>query len=230
MTGRGRLGAVLAGGRSSRFGSDKRQARFRGETLLFRSVRMLSAVCDEVVVVGGGRELRILIAEAFPVAAPSSDPDSKWIAVPDVIPDRHRGIGPLGGLHSALVAAREREMAGVIVLGCDMPLVTSGLLSVIARAGEATDRMAAAIPRNTRPDDAASETMRFHPLCAWYSSDSLHLVESRIMGPDHSLQGLLHELDPYRIPGPALAGIRNPELMLRSANTPEELRALEEAG
>lgn len=230
MTRHGRLGAVLAGGRSRRFGSDKRLARFRGETLLYHAVRSLAPICDEVVVVGPGPELRSLIAEACPGTARSSESDSERIARPDAISDRHRGIGPLGGLHAALVTARERGMEGVVALGCDMPLVTTSLLEIIVREGESSGRMAAAIPRHTTADAAAPPMPGYHPLCAWYSVDSLAVVESRIRGTDHSLHGLLRELEPHRIPKDALAGIRNPERILRSANTPEALRALEGCG
>ena len=46
------LGAVLAGGQSSRFGSDKALAELGGATLLERAVDALSAWCEKVVVVG----------------------------------------------------------------------------------------------------------------------------------------------------------------------------------
>ena len=43
---------LLLGGASSRFGSPKALARFRGETLAERAHRLLSEVCEEVIVVG----------------------------------------------------------------------------------------------------------------------------------------------------------------------------------
>ena len=46
------LGAVLAGGQSSRFGSDKALAVLDGQTLLTRAVATLAQWCDTVVVVG----------------------------------------------------------------------------------------------------------------------------------------------------------------------------------
>ena len=46
------LGAVLAGGQSSRFGSDKALAVLYGQTLLTRAVATLAQWCDTVVVVG----------------------------------------------------------------------------------------------------------------------------------------------------------------------------------
>lgn len=73
------LGVVLAGGQSSRFGSDKALAVLDGQTLLDRAVGALARLCEAVVVVGR--------AEA---PAP-------------VLTDRPRaGMGPLGGLAAAL--------------------------------------------------------------------------------------------------------------------------------
>ncbi|MEY4238751.1 MAG: hypothetical protein RL339_1352, partial [Pseudomonadota bacterium] len=46
------LGCVLAGGQSSRFGSDKALAELHGRTLLARAVDTLSGWCEHVVVVG----------------------------------------------------------------------------------------------------------------------------------------------------------------------------------
>lgn len=46
------LGAVLAGGRSSRFGSDKAVATLDGKTLLGHAVAALRPHCDALVIVG----------------------------------------------------------------------------------------------------------------------------------------------------------------------------------
>ena len=46
------LGAVLAGGLSTRFGSDKALAELDGHTLIARAVDALSGWCEYVVVVG----------------------------------------------------------------------------------------------------------------------------------------------------------------------------------
>lgn len=74
------LGAVLAGGRSSRFGSDKALAMLDGRTLLDHAVAALGAHCDALVVVGRGE-----IADW-----PRAD------------------MGPLGGIAGALIHAAER--------------------------------------------------------------------------------------------------------------------------
>lgn len=90
------LGAVLAGGKSTRFGSDKALAELGGETLLMRAVDHLSGWCEKVVVVG---------REHSP--APCL-PD--WLK-----PDQ----GPLGGIAAALHAARDEGFEAVLTCGVD---------------------------------------------------------------------------------------------------------------
>lgn len=97
------LGAILIGGRSSRFGSDKAAAMFGGDTLSDHARALLAAVCDDVVLVGG-----------------------------DAIPDMPEpNLGPLGGIAAALDDAAERGFASVVTIGCDMPRLPHGLLDAL---------------------------------------------------------------------------------------------------
>ncbi len=90
------LGAVLAGGQSSRFGSDKALAELGGRSLLARAIATLEAQCDAVVVVG---------REDAPAAT---------------IPDRPAGgMGPLGGIAAALHHAASHGYADVLTCGVD---------------------------------------------------------------------------------------------------------------
>ncbi|WP_341786370.1 molybdenum cofactor guanylyltransferase [Sphingomonas vulcanisoli] len=57
------LGAVLAGGKSSRFGSDKAQALLLGRTLLDHALEFLRSQCDAVAVVGREYEGALSIAD-----------------------------------------------------------------------------------------------------------------------------------------------------------------------
>ncbi|MEN9683976.1 MAG: hypothetical protein RLZZ427_1727 [Pseudomonadota bacterium] len=90
------LGCVLAGGQSTRFGSDKALAQLGGKSLLSRAVDTLGGWCDKVVVVG---------REAAP--APTL-PD--W-------PRPH--MGPLGGIAAALHLADDEGYAAVLTCGVD---------------------------------------------------------------------------------------------------------------
>ena len=49
------LGVVLAGGQSTRFGSDKAMAELGGRTLLARAFDTLSGFCELVIVAGRER-------------------------------------------------------------------------------------------------------------------------------------------------------------------------------
>lgn len=97
-------GYVLAGGASSRFGSDKALAQLDGETVLQRMVRLLSEVAESARVV--------TIADRYP------DFGKKIVA------DRWPGEGALGGILTALHDARERDAAWSAVVSCDMPFLT----------------------------------------------------------------------------------------------------------
>lgn len=90
------LGAVLAGGLSTRFGSDKALAELDGHTLIARAVDALSGWCEYVVVVG---------RETAP--APT-------------LPDwPHPGMGPLAGIAGALHLARDENYTAVLTCGVD---------------------------------------------------------------------------------------------------------------
>lgn len=112
------VGVVLAGGKSSRFGSDKALAELDGQTLIARAVDALSGWCEYVVVAGRA------------TAPAPTLPD--WPA-----PD----MGPLGGLAAALHLAHDIGYDAVLSLGVD----TAGLPDDLPeRLGARTSPIAAA--------------------------------------------------------------------------------------
>ncbi|PCD01979.1 molybdenum cofactor guanylyltransferase [Sphingomonas spermidinifaciens] len=105
------LGAVLAGGRASRFGSDKGAALFEGRALIDHSLTALGRHCQGLVVVG-----------------------RDWPGVPSVSDRPAPDLGPLGGLAGALHYALAIGAERVLTLGCDTPLVPDTLLAeLVAR-------------------------------------------------------------------------------------------------
>jgi molybdopterin-guanine dinucleotide biosynthesis protein A len=99
------LGAVIAGGRSRRFGSDKAVALLEGRLLIDHAIAALLAVTDEIVVCG-----------------------RDWPGLTN-LPDRPApDLGPLGGINAALADAQARGFSGVVTIGCDMPGVPPQLL------------------------------------------------------------------------------------------------------
>lgn len=90
------LGAILAGGKSSRFGSDKAMAIIDGQPLIAHVARSLMAQCDAVAVVGRTQ--------------------SGYHCVPDwPRPD----MGPLAGLAGALHYAADAGFEYVLSAGVD---------------------------------------------------------------------------------------------------------------
>ncbi len=105
------LGCVLAGGQSTRFGSDKALAELGGHSLLARAVDALSGWCEQVVVVG---------REEAP--APT-------------LPDWPRaGMGPLGGIAAALHLAADEGYDAVLTCGVDSADLPEDLLDQLGAA------------------------------------------------------------------------------------------------
>lgn len=92
------LGAVLAGGASRRFGSDKALALHDGRALIDHAIARLSEVADAVVVSGGSRP--------------------GYTSVPD---EPAPGLGPLGGLCGAMTHAAANGFDAVLTIPCDTP-------------------------------------------------------------------------------------------------------------
>lgn len=116
MTGRGLLGAVLAGGRSQRFGSDKALALLDGRPLIRHAIERLAACCDAVVVVG-----------------------RDWPGHARVEDHPGPGLGPLAGLCGALLHAGHHGFAHVLCVPCDTPGLPPDLVRRLAPAPAVAD-------------------------------------------------------------------------------------------
>lgn len=91
------LGAILAGGESRRFGSDKAAATLDGKALLDHVAAAIGPQVDNLIVVG-----------------------RDWPGLRSV-PDRPvPGLGPLGGLVGAFAAAQAMGHDAVLCVGCDV--------------------------------------------------------------------------------------------------------------
>jgi molybdopterin-guanine dinucleotide biosynthesis protein A len=105
------LGVVLAGGQSTRFGSDKALAEIGGHTLLARAFDTLTGFCELVVIAGRER-------------GPGH-----------CIPDWPRpGMGPLAGIAAALRLARDEGYESVLSCGVDSLGLPENLLDLLSPA------------------------------------------------------------------------------------------------
>ena len=100
------IGVVLAGGRSTRLGQDKVRLRLPGDgrDMLARTANLLAACTDGVVI---------------SCRAPASGEDTPALPGIRSIPDAEPGLGPLGGVWSALRELRQP----ILVLSCDLPFM-----------------------------------------------------------------------------------------------------------
>jgi len=109
---------VLAGGRSSRMGSDKALLTFHDQTMLARALSTAAAVAGKVVIVG---------------------PRERYARYGEVIGDLYAGCGPLGGIHAAL-SATGTDLN--LLLSVDTPLMTAEFLGwLLERARNAGEWM-----------------------------------------------------------------------------------------
>src|SRR5438477_5645141 len=101
--------AVLAGGRSSRMGTDKSFVRVLGRPLIEHILAQAEGLGDETLIVTNQPQ------------------DYAYLGLPlfgDVLPDK----GALGGLYSALHSAGGRH---ILCIACDMPFLVRDLLDYL---------------------------------------------------------------------------------------------------
>lgn len=106
---------VLAGGKSTRMGSDKAFLELGGMPLLAYAVAQAAAVAAKVRIVG--------------------DP-AKFSAFGEVVPDVFVNRGPLGGIHAALQASQTQLN---LVFGVDLPFVETRFLKFLIDQASACD-------------------------------------------------------------------------------------------
>jgi molybdopterin-guanine dinucleotide biosynthesis protein A len=113
---------VLAGGKSSRMGSDKAFIELGGETLLYRALKVAGAVAEQARIVG--------------------DP-KKFSAFGRVVEDVYRDRGPLGGIHAALSSSATDLN---LMLAVDLPFVSQKFLEYLLWRARESDAMVT-VPR-----------------------------------------------------------------------------------
>ena len=151
--------AIFAGGQSRRMGTDKAALRLGEKTLLERTAQMALDAALPVLIVGRTRPHDWLLSAAF---------------AEDAAP----GLGPLGGLQTALHTVQ----APVLALACDLPLLTTEALRWL--------RMQAEERQSGRGLIVVSEG-RWEPLFSVYRPECLPLIEARLAAGQRSLHGLI---------------------------------------
>jgi molybdopterin-guanine dinucleotide biosynthesis protein A len=178
-----RAGFVLVGGKSSRMGKDKASLPFRGGALVEHVSAAVAEAAGNVTLVGPPERYRGL--------------DLK------IIPDRIPGLGPLGGIHTALSAS---PAIWNLIVACDLPVVSGEFLKMLVAAAEVSG-CDCLIPEGPsgRPE----------PLCAAYHSRCLPAIGAAL---DRDVRKVTDALAGLRI-----APWSVPEsFWFRNVNTPED--------
>jgi len=160
-------GFVLAGGESARMGRDKALLEIGGQPLVQRVAALVRSAAGSAAIVGEPARYGHL---GFPVLA-----------------DRVRGLGPLGGLLTAL------EHSGAewnLVVACDMPALSLALLGrLLQHAETALDARCVAAVSGRGPE----------PLCAVYHRACLPVVRRAAAEGRLRMTDLLGELGPVPV-------------------------------
>jgi molybdopterin-guanine dinucleotide biosynthesis protein A len=98
---------ILAGGKSTRMGTDKAFLEVGGRTLLSRALDVAATVTEDVAIVGDG---------------------SKFFPLGRVVEDLYPEQGPLGGIHAALASS---HAALNLMLAVDMPYLETDFLQYL---------------------------------------------------------------------------------------------------
>jgi molybdopterin-guanine dinucleotide biosynthesis protein A len=192
--------AVLAGGQSRRMGADKALLPLvdGGAPLLAIVVERLSSLADDVFIVAGDRERYAGFGAT-------------------VVPDLRPGGGALSGIHAAVSRATYEHC---LVVACDMPFLSSPLLTWMISKPRDYDVLIPMLPGESRQ---GGKGMVYQTLHAIYSKGCLPAIESRIERGQFQVIGFFAEV---RVRPIHVEGIKNHDPELRSffnANTPEAL-------
>ncbi len=101
-------GYILAGGKSSRMGTDKGLMVFKGKPIIQRIIEQLQPAVEKIVIV-------------------SDNPAYTAFGL-EVIADKIKDIGPAGGIYTALT---HTSSPANFIVSCDMPFVTTAAIQFI---------------------------------------------------------------------------------------------------
>ena len=101
---------ILAGGKSSRFGSDKAFIKIEGTPLIKKQIKLLKKIFKKIIIV-------------------INNPNKYQIRGAKVIRDVIPGRGPLSGIHAGLLASNSFYN---FVVGCDMPFINSEFIRYLS--------------------------------------------------------------------------------------------------
>lgn len=186
-------GAVLAGGHSSRFGSNKALFAPDGETLISKAADLLHPLVREVL-----------------VSASHANAEVYAFLGLDIVEDLHPDCGPLGGLEALLDRC---TTPWLLILTCDMPYVNSDALRTMIHHAQQSDD---SFKQGTLPQALVWQQNdgSVSPFPMLIERRALPVLRSLMSAGRRSMKDLLGALDTYYIIAPSdrlLSNINRPE-------------------
>lgn len=188
--------AILAGGGSTRFGTDKALASLEpdGPPLLQIAIDRVRILSDDLFIVSPPRAIYATLG-------------------PPVLPDLYPGTGPLGGIASAIRHARHERC---LVVSCDHPFLNRALLRAMIDDPDECDVL---VPVLSGASRQGGTTVR-QTLHAIYRTRCLPAIERRLAEGRLQVVGFYDDVDVKELPE-EWARVYDPQLRsFFSANTP----------
>ena len=155
---------ILCGGKSSRMQSEKGLVLFQEKPFIEHIIKAILPITENIKLITATKEYDYLPYEK----------------IPDIVLDK----GPLGGIFTALTYSENQFN---LILSCDIPLISTGLLSeLISKHNEEAEITI-----------FASES-RMHPLIGIYSKKVLPVIKSAIDNNDLKMMNLIANV-PHQI-------------------------------
>ena len=199
---------ITAGGRSSRMGRDKAWLEIGGRPMIERVVEALKPVTTSIGIIANSDDYLRL---GFPVFA-----------------DTHTGVGPLEAIRTALANS---PTEWVVLIGCDMPFVTSELFAFLLSIAEqettdygrrtADGGVAAVVPLN--------ENGLPEPLCAVYSRAALPAVTALIADGGRKVSDLFDRTRTRFVAFDEVKDLPRAGLFFENINTPEDYESAQKS-
>ena len=146
-------------------GSDKGLQNLCGKPLINYAIDAFTGLCSDIIISSSSSAYQEF---GFPV-----------------VKDEFPGIGPMGGIYSAL---RQSKTDNNLVLSCDLPFVSKELLSFIL---ENASGFQVVVPWQGN--------RHYEPLCGFYSLSVLNQMSAYIQKGNYKLPDLFEEININRL-------------------------------
>jgi len=183
-------GVILAGGRSSRFGSNK-------ALVMVDSKPLIQLVAD-------------LMSNLFPecLLVTNTPAEYEFLSLP-MTHDRYRGMGPLAGIHAALL---QISTPRAFVVACDMPNLSPELIRYLCNINE--QEYDVIIPWLEKGQE---------PLFGIYHKKALAVIDSYLQEKDCQIIRALADLQVRRVSEQEILSITGDLTCFKNINRPADL-------